>query len=94
MKLPRRQFLHLAASAAALAVLSHIARAQAYPSRPVRTIIPFAPAGPTNVFGRGGAHYCPRLQHSRKHARGIRKQIAFEIEKWAKVIRPVNIKAE
>jgi hypothetical protein len=36
MKLPRRQFLHLAAGAAALPVLSRIARAQAYPTRPVR----------------------------------------------------------
>jgi tripartite-type tricarboxylate transporter receptor subunit TctC len=45
MKLPhRRQFLHLAASAAALAVVSRFAWAQAYPSRPVRIIVPF-PAG-------------------------------------------------
>jgi tripartite-type tricarboxylate transporter receptor subunit TctC len=39
MKLPRRQFLHLAAGAAALLVLSRIARAQAYPTRPVRIIV-------------------------------------------------------
>ncbi len=38
MKLPRRQFLHLAAGAAALPALPRIARAQAYPSRPVRVI--------------------------------------------------------
>ena len=45
MKLPhRRQFLHLAAGAAALPALSRIAWAQAYPSRPVRMIVPF-PAG-------------------------------------------------
>jgi hypothetical protein len=37
MKLPRRQFLHLAAGAAALPAVSRIARAQAYPSRPVRS---------------------------------------------------------
>jgi tripartite-type tricarboxylate transporter receptor subunit TctC len=46
MKLPRRQFLHLAASAAALPVMSRIARAQAYPSRSV-TLIVFVPAGGT-----------------------------------------------
>ena len=44
MKLPRRQFLYLIAGAAALPAGSHIARAQAYPSRPVRVIVP-APAG-------------------------------------------------
>jgi hypothetical protein len=44
MKLPRRRFLHLAAGAAALPVASQIARAQAYPTRPVRIIVPF-PAG-------------------------------------------------
>ena len=46
MKLPRRQFLHLAAGAAALPAVSDIARAQAYPTRPVRIIIGF-PAGTT-----------------------------------------------
>jgi hypothetical protein len=39
MKPPRRQFLHLAAGAAALPAVSRIARAQAYPTRPVRIII-------------------------------------------------------
>jgi hypothetical protein len=40
MKLPRRNFLHLAAGAAALPVVSRIARAQAYPTKPVRLIVP------------------------------------------------------
>jgi hypothetical protein len=42
MKLPRRKFLHLAASAAALPAVSRIAWAQAYPSRPVRIMVGFA----------------------------------------------------
>jgi tripartite-type tricarboxylate transporter receptor subunit TctC len=44
MKLPRRQFLHLAAGAAALPAATRVAWAQAYPARPVRVIVP-APAG-------------------------------------------------
>ena len=44
MKLPRRNFLHLAAGAVALPAMARIASAQAYPSRPVRIIVPF-PAG-------------------------------------------------
>jgi tripartite-type tricarboxylate transporter receptor subunit TctC len=51
-KLMRRQFLHLAAGAAALPGVSRITRAQTYPTRPVRLIVPFAPAGGTDIFAR------------------------------------------
>ena len=52
MKLPRRQFLYLAAGAAALTAVSRIAWAQAYPTRPVRIIVGFPAGGPIDILAR------------------------------------------
>jgi tripartite-type tricarboxylate transporter receptor subunit TctC len=52
MKLPRRRFLHLATSAAALSAISRVARAQAYPTRPITIVVGFAAGGPNDTSAR------------------------------------------
>jgi tripartite-type tricarboxylate transporter receptor subunit TctC len=57
MKLPRRTLLHLATGATTLPMLAQIARAQTYPSRPVRWVVGFAPAGGNDIVARLMGHW-------------------------------------
>jgi tripartite-type tricarboxylate transporter receptor subunit TctC len=52
MKLPRRRFLRLAMGAAALPIVSRVARAQSYPARPVRVVVAAAAGGATDIITR------------------------------------------
>jgi tripartite-type tricarboxylate transporter receptor subunit TctC len=64
MKLPRRQFLQLAAGAAALPGISRIARAQTYPDRPIKIVVPIGPTGSYDIVGRVADQLSKRLGQS------------------------------
>src|SRR5258708_8618302 len=65
MKLPRRQFLHLAAGAAAAPVISRLAIAQTYPTRPITLVVPIAAGGAVDTAARIIAE---KLQPKRKQS--------------------------
>ena len=96
MKLPRRQFLHLAAGAAALPAVSRFAFAQAWPTKIIRAIVPFTAGSavdiiPRTVFDRLLALTAIPIPGT---AAEFHAEMAATTEKWAKVIRTYNINAE
>ena len=85
MKLPRRQFLHLAAGAAALPLAPHVAMAQIYPTRPITIVIGYAAGGPTDT----------RVRILAQHMRAtLATHHKAEIEKWWPILRAANVKGE
>jgi tripartite-type tricarboxylate transporter receptor subunit TctC len=64
MKLPRRQFLHLAAGAVALPALSRVASAEIYPTRAVHIIVGFAPGGSADILARLMGHRLSAANYS------------------------------
>jgi hypothetical protein len=91
--LGRRNFLHLAAGAAALPAVSRIASAQAYPTRPVRVIVPFAPAGDTDLVARlMGQWLSERLGQPFRLARPLvqRELVPPAVELVAAILKPVR----
>ena len=75
MKLPRRNFLHLAAGAAALPAVSRVANAQSYPTRPVRVIVPFAAGGPLDILARLMGQWLSERLGLERRAREIEEPI-------------------
>ena len=96
MKLPRRHVLCLAAGAAAFPIVTRIASAQTYPSRPVRIIVGFAPGGGADI---ADPNMTARLVDLGGTVLALSpadfgKLIADDTEKWGKVMRAASIKAE
>ena len=87
MKLPRRTFLHLAVGAAVLPSMPYIALAQAYPIRPVRMIVPFPPAGSSDILARLIGPWLSDRSIASPHFE-MRPVQSTSPEAWRRVVNP------
>jgi tripartite-type tricarboxylate transporter receptor subunit TctC len=102
MKFSRYQFLRLAAGAAALPVVSRIASAQAYPTRPIRFVVNLAPGGGLDFMARLIGEYLSRSMgqqffiENKPGAGGMlgAETVAESSERYARLARELKIKAE
>ena len=92
MKLPRRQFLHVAAGAAALPAVSRFAWAQTYPSRPVRIIVGVAPGGQTTSSRASWVNGCRSGSVSHSLSRTGQAQAPISPPKRSFVLLPMAIR--
>ena len=83
MKLPRRKFLHLTAGAAALPAVSRVAWAQVYPSRPVRWIVGYPPAGATDITARLIGQWLSERLNQPFSLRTARAPAAISAPRWS-----------
>jgi hypothetical protein len=90
MKLPRRNFLHLAAGAVAMPAVSRIALAQTYPTRPVRIVVGFPAGGGADLAARMIGNGCQSGSVTHSSSRTDQERVATLLQRRLSVRRPTD----